>query len=60
VTLHAAGLSMLIYLLFEGGKFHAMPDEGGWACSSTVDFGGRLDGVEETAPLKRLKLLPMF
>jgi hypothetical protein len=29
VTLGAAGLSMLIYLLFWDGKFHALPDKGG-------------------------------
>jgi hypothetical protein len=29
VTLDAAGFSVLIYLLFWDGKFHAMPDQGG-------------------------------
>jgi hypothetical protein len=29
VTLGAAGFSVLIYLLFWDGKFHAMPDQGG-------------------------------
>jgi hypothetical protein len=29
VTLGAAGLSVLMYLLFWDGKFHALPDQGG-------------------------------
>jgi hypothetical protein len=29
VTLGAAGFSVLIYLLFWDGKFHALPDQGG-------------------------------